>query len=419
MPPRGPDARRLRRILVAGVSTRAAAESAARAGFVVTAIDAFGDLDQSVSVSGLSLPRDFGVRFSAAAAARVAQNIECDTVAYVSSFENHPRAVDRLTAGRVLWGNGSAVLRRVRDPALVTRAFRERGQPVPALRGRHAATARDPAGGTPQRPPEHERCRWLVKPRNSGGGARVHPWDQTADVPRGSYVQELVDGTPGSVIFVAAGGRAVPLGMSRQLVGDHEFGAAGYAYCGSILAAAGDPQFACDAALVEATGVLARTVAEAFGVVGINGIDFIARDGIPYAIEVNPRWSGSMELIERAYGLSGFGVHAAACEDGALPEFNLTEARQDVGAIGKAIVFARRDITVGDTRAWIGDASVRDVPQPGDRLRAGQPVCTVFAAGRNSVTCYAALVRHADRVRSDLAGEGSVRVIDASVSPLC
>ena len=38
------------RLLIAGISTRAAAESAARAGFEVTAIDAFGDLDQHPGV---------------------------------------------------------------------------------------------------------------------------------------------------------------------------------------------------------------------------------------------------------------------------------------------------------------------------------------------------------------------------------
>ena len=51
-----------RRVLLAGVSTRAAAESAARAGFAVTAIDAFGDLDQHASVTARALPGKFTAR---------------------------------------------------------------------------------------------------------------------------------------------------------------------------------------------------------------------------------------------------------------------------------------------------------------------------------------------------------------------
>ena len=99
---------------------------------MVTAIDAFADLDQHASVRSLSLRRDLGVPVSAHAAARAARSIACDAVAYGSSFENHPRAVSTLAAGRALWGNSPEVLRRVRDPRLVSEALRRRGLPVPA-----------------------------------------------------------------------------------------------------------------------------------------------------------------------------------------------------------------------------------------------------------------------------------------------
>ena len=242
-----------RRVLVAGVSTRAAAESAARAGFAVTAIDAFGDLDQHTSVRSLSLQRDFGAPVSTRAAARAARSIECDAVAYLSSFENHPRAVSALAAGRALWGNAPAVLRCVRDPMIVARVLRSRGCAVP-----NASVASGFSRTSVQSPCEKIRLkpditslaegRWLVKPLASGGGHRVRPWRPATRVPRGCYLQELVEGTPGSVVFVAAGGRAVPLGVSRQLVGEHAFGVTGYQYCGNILVAAGD---AGDAALVD------------------------------------------------------------------------------------------------------------------------------------------------------------------------
>jgi predicted ATP-grasp superfamily ATP-dependent carboligase len=386
-------------VLVAGVSTRAAAESAARAGFEVTAIDAFGDLDQHASVHGLSLTRDFGVPVNARSAARAARSIECDAVAYLSSFDNHPRAVATLAAGRALWGNPPAVLRRVRDPILVARALRERGSAAPDV---FVATGLSPTA-VDSLPPWGDDRRWLVKPLASGGGHRVRPWRGATSLPRGCYLQELVDGTPGSVAFVAAGGRAVPLGVSRQLVGEDAFGSAGYRYCGNILAGAGDAQFARDGALVHAACALACAVAAEFDLVGVNGIDFVERGGVPYAIEVNPRWSASMELVEHAYDLSVFGAHAAACVAGALPEFDLVRARSGAWSVGKAVVFARRDVTVGDTRAWLEDASVRDVPHPGETIRAGRPVCTVFAASRDGAACHAALVRRAQGVYEQLA----------------
>ena len=85
-----------RRVLLAGVSTRAAAESAGRAGFAVIALDAFGDLDQHESVTAIVVPG----KFTATAAARAARTIECDAVTYLSSFENHRNAVATLASGR-------------------------------------------------------------------------------------------------------------------------------------------------------------------------------------------------------------------------------------------------------------------------------------------------------------------------------
>jgi uncharacterized protein len=395
------------RVLVVGISTRAAAESAARAGFAVTAIDAFGDLDQHSAVRALSLPRDFGTAVTARALAQAARTIECDAVVYLSNFENHPGAVSVLAAGRELWGNAPAVLQRVRDPALLARTLRRRGCA--------AATVREQVASKPpidiaRDPPEILEApdNWLVKPLASGGGHGIRPWRRGIRLPRGHYRQQLVEGTPGSVVFVAAGGRAVPLGVSRQLVGEHAFGAAGYRYCGSILGAAGDAQFANDEALVRAAHALAGAVAAEFGVVGVNGVDFVARDGVPSAIEVNPRWSASMELVERVYGLSVIGVHAAACVAGALPEFDLIRVRRGTRAAGKAIVFARRDVVAGDMRAWSGDdagdaAGLRDIPPPGERIRAGKPVCTVFATGSDALACHAALVRRAGVVYQELA----------------
>jgi predicted ATP-grasp superfamily ATP-dependent carboligase len=368
----------LTRLLLTGVSTRSAAESAARAGFTVTALDAFADLDQHPAVRALSLPRDFGARFTPSAAARAAKGIESDAVAYLSSFENHPHAIATLAAGRTLLGNPPAVIARVRDPRQVARAFRGRGCATPLVR-------RAPA----------MRGQWLVKPIASGGGRGVRRWRGGAPVPRGSYLQQFVEGTPGSVVFVAARGRAVPLGVTRQICGDAAFGATGFQYCGSLLASDGGAPFPSGAALVRRARALAAAAAAEFGLAGVNGE--------PLAIEVNPRWCASMELVESAHGFPVFAAHARACVSGDLPDVDLLRRRRGVAAVGKAIVFARRDVIVGDTHAWIA-AGIRDVPHAGESIGAGRPVCTVFATGRDAAACYDGLVRRAAAVYSDLAG---------------
>ena len=364
------------RVLIAGVSTRAAAESAAKAGFAVTAIDAFGDLDQHPAVRSLSLPREPATLFNAQTAADASRAVDADAVAYLSPFENHRRAVEALASDRALWGNPPDVLRRARDPFLVAGLLRRRGFAAPMTRV--------------DVPSEFASSKeWLLKPFNSGGGHGVKTWAPGTLVSPGVYAQERIGGVPASIVFVAAGGRAVALGVSRQLIGEAAFGASEFRYCGNILASVSDEVLT--DTVVQSMIALAVCVTEQFGLIGLNGIDCIVKDDVPYAIEVNPRWCSSMELVEQHYGISIFGAHAAACGEGVLPDFDLRSARRDRVAIGKAIVFAVTDCVLGDTRAWLTDATVRDVPQPGERFSSGQPICTIFATGADAAACRAAL----------------------------
>ena len=110
-----------------------------------------------------------------------------------------------------------------------------------------------------------------------------------------------------------------------------------------------------------------------------------------------------MELVERYFGVSMFGVHAAACGHGVLPSFDLRASRRD-SVIGKAIVFASQDIVAGDTRSWLGDDTVRDVPRPGERLTAGQPICTVFASATRVEQCLERLKTRARAIVNHFQG---------------
>lgn len=370
---------RTTRLVVAGVSVRAFAESAARAGYEVIGVDAFGDLDLRRIAAVMPLGSNSGQRYSASAAARVAAAVPAELAAYVSNFENYPLAVRRLGAGRLLLGNPPDVLARVRQPLVLAWALRRAGFAVPRAR------ASVPLNGG----------RWLLKPRRSGGGHGTRVWRRGRTVGRGQYLQEWIDGTPGSVVFVADGRCAHPLGVSRQLVGERRFGATGFRYCGSLIAPAAAELFGRDAEVRATALALATTVTREFGLVGLNGIDFVARDGVPYPIEVNPRYSASMELVERASGASLAALHVAA-STGRLPRrWPRLEPRS---VYGKAILFAPRSVRVGDTRRWLANDDVRDVPAPGEWIARGRPICTVFARGATVRGCLARLERRADAV---------------------
>jgi hypothetical protein len=358
-----------RRLVVAGVTTRPLAVSAARAGWTVTAADAFGDLDLRACAEVLVPEADEG--FDPAAAVRMTRDTPAEFAAYTSSLENYPAAVAALARGRRLLGNPPAVLRRVRDPLQLMRALRRLGFRTPSTRV------------TP--PVRHERSRrWLLKPRRSGGGHGTSPWMPGRSVGRQRYLQERIAGLPGSVVFLADGRRAQVLGLSRQLVGRPELGSAGFRYCGSLM---GPGLFPGEQSLRRCAESLAEAVVRTFGLVGLNGLDFIARGGVAWPIEVNPRFSASMELLERGGGLPLFALHAEACA-GRLPA--CAPIRLD-RVHGKAIVFARRDVTTGATRRWLAASDMADIPPSGQRIARGRPICTVFATGRDAGTCQQAL----------------------------
>ena len=368
-----------RHVLIVGVTTRALARSAARAGYRVTAVDAFGDLDLRASAAVIMLPSAAGTRFHASAAAEAAENIPAGLVAYTSNLENYPGAVERLARGRRLLGNPPAVLTRVRNPFALSGLLRKGGFAAPLTR------ATPPAGVTV--------TGWLVKPRRSGGGHGIETWCQGDTVPRSSYIQQHITGLPGSVIFAANGHTAVVLGISRQLVGDRRFGAHGFRYCGSLIGSRTSPVFPGQQQLLETAEAMACDVTREFGLVGLNGLDFIARHGVPYAIEVNPRYSASMELLERAHGVSMFEIHLQAC-GGTLPP----RLEGLPGVEGKAVVFARRNVVVGNTERWVENRRFADVPSSGERIPSGRPICTVFRNSPDPATCLRELARQAAHV---------------------
>jgi predicted ATP-grasp superfamily ATP-dependent carboligase len=371
-------------VLIVGTSTRALAASAHRAGFAVSSCDAFGDLDQPPCETSIALRRDLGIPFGARAAERAARHLACDAVAYVANLENHPRVVRDLMRGRTLLGNPPDVLARVRDPFALERAFASRG----------VVTAR--VAARPSRAAAH----WMVKPRASGGGRRVRLWRPGDPVRRGEYLQERIEGVCGSVVFAADGRRAVALAVSRQLAGEPEFGASGFQYCGSVLSR---DDAALGSSVRDAAVALAVTVTEAFGLVGVNGVDFVVRDGVPVPIEVNPRYSASMELVERGLGLSIFALHERACR-GELPAADPMLGRAAPAAVGKAILYARHAVVPTTSHRWLDAGDVGDVPRDGAPIARGAPVCTLFATGADFWECRAALGRRAAELESDLYG---------------
>jgi uncharacterized protein len=355
------------RILIAGLTTRAIAESAVRAGATIVTVDYFGDLDQQRLCETHPL-REHGRRYSAAAILEMARELAYDAVAYCGGLENHPDVVASLSRDRMLLGNAPDALRRVRDPAEVLPYLGGQGFVVPDTR---LAADPLPASG-----------RWLLKPARGGGGQGVRRWDGRR--PSSTQIlQEFVEGVSASASFVADGRRSVLLGWAEQ-----RRPTPGFRYAGNIMPLDGS------AAARHEVGAVADALSREYGLRGLNGFDFILRNDRPVVVEVNPRYCASMELLERASGRPVFALHLAACR-GELPE-GVGEPTQ---VWGKAIVYASRTVTVPDTTEWLAQG-VRDVPHPGELIHAGHPICTVLASAPTRSRCEATLQSEAARLRA-------------------
>ncbi len=131
------------RILIAGLTTRALAESAVRAGSEIVTVDYFGDLDQERLCETHPL-RERGRGYSAAAILEAARELSYEAVVYCGGLENHPDVVAELARDRALLGNDPGTLRRVRDPGMLFPFLARRGFAVPDTR---LETDPLPAGG--------------------------------------------------------------------------------------------------------------------------------------------------------------------------------------------------------------------------------------------------------------------------------
>jgi predicted ATP-grasp superfamily ATP-dependent carboligase len=375
------------------------ADMALRDGHAVVAFDLFGDLDLRRRASRTVTPAELGggglTALVAAAAEQPARG-----VVYGASFENHPALVARLGRRHALLGNAPDTLRPVRDPQRLGAVLRDAGLPYPrtygagdaALGGARADRSLRMFGAGDAALGGARACRWLRKPLRGGGGTRVRDW-RGSRLPRGTVVQERIDGLACSAAAAGDGADAVVLGVSEQLIGARAFGARGYRWCGNV-APPRLPAAERDALLGQARAICSR-LAAAFALRGLFGVDLIWDGEHAWTIEVNPRPTASLEVL-RADGL--FDAHLRACA-GELPRMPVADGR----AAGKAVLFATQDVVVADTRRWL-EHGVRDVPHPGERIPAGRPICTLVAADATPEGVVVGLEEQAAQLRAELGG---------------
>jgi predicted ATP-grasp superfamily ATP-dependent carboligase len=220
---------------------------------------------------------------------------------------------------------------------------------------------------------------WLLKHADGCGGTHIKPASalDTEPMPAQGYFQRLRNGRPLSALFIGARGRAHLIGFAEQLT--CTVGNLAFVHAGSIGPIDVPPQVA--ARMQEALDALcART-----GLAGINSCDFLLDGDVFELLEINARPSSTMALYETAspdaWPRGLLACHLDACRYGRLPSpASAILASQPRWRVGQHVLFAPRPFTVstGFSNASLCDPHCCDVPMPGTRVEAGQPVCTLL-----------------------------------------
>jgi predicted ATP-grasp superfamily ATP-dependent carboligase len=209
-----------------------------------------------------------------------------------------------------------------------------------------------------------------------------------------TYLQEYIEGTPVSAQYVAAGSMALLLGVTQQLIGEPWLNAKDFAYGGNV------GPLPLDAPLARRLRRLGQQLAAGGGLRGLFGVDGVLRDGEFWPIEINPRYTAALEVLEYATGLRSLHLHRLAFED-EESALNDPIPEQAGVVVGKAILYSGGDIDFPADGPWMATLTnprpveempaFADLPSAADHIKHGSPVLTLLERAVDIDTCVARL----------------------------
>ncbi|MEM7222813.1 MAG: ATP-grasp domain-containing protein [Pseudomonadota bacterium] len=361
-------------VLVAGLSARALAAAARRAGFRALAVDLFGDQDtRALAWRSRRVAGSIGTGFDGAALIESLDRLSAEAgdtplgLVAGAGLEARPELLARLDARYGLVGNGADQVRRVKDPASFFSLLARLSIPHPETRFNPPPTRRG----------------WLTKRIGASGGGHVKALGDRANGAE-HYFQRRVRGRPISACFLADGQRTRLLGFSKQWAAPA--GPRAPFRFGGLAQPAELP----DGQASEMAEVVARLVPE-IGLRGLNSADFLVRARSFDLLEINPRPGASLDIFDRVLEAPLFRLHCEASA-GTLPDGWPTASE----AMASAVVYANRRLVVPAEHRW--PAWTADRPPRGQLVERGDPLCSVLAKGRSAAEAGALVNARARKI---------------------
>jgi len=362
------------------------AASARRAGYKVFSVDFYGDIDlrhlceeslsiirQRVGKSCGLFERDYKVNLLLKLVKKLLKKHRVDGVVFGSGLEDNQLVLEEINDIVPVIGNTPELLVRVRNKTKFFQTLRQLGIPHPQTMVVYNFD-------------EAKKCvkdlgyPVILKPLTGFGGSEVQriecerelkeAFNSVSSASKGYLVQEYISGIPASVSLISTSKDVAVLSVNEQLLGVRRLGMLSpFGYCGNIVPLSSSMQ------VLKSCKTVAERIISHFGLVGSNGVDFVvSKEGTPFVIEVNPRFQGTLECVERVYGVNVVKAHVEACVDRRL----LRKTFASRGFCTRLILYSPQRAMVPDLRAFCG---VRDVPLIGAIVEEGEPLCSITSEG--------------------------------------
>lgn len=364
----------MKKINLIGCRVRPFMENASRWGYKVSAIDGFNDWDAArfgtLSGSGCA---EFGCWNEVL---KEYPKLPEGPVLFCGPIENDPALLENANAQREVLNASAKAVAMCRDISFY-KTLAGGGVLFPEIST--GKIADDNAG-------------WIIKNLLTAGGTGIRKPEEKENnnLKEGEYFQRIVQGVSVGAVFLSSLNDTRLFGITRHIGGDSRFRQKEFLYGGMIYPAEVDKN------TYDALNRFGKRAAAGSGITGFWGADFIINETGAHLLEINPRFTASLELPAIAHGLDLVRIQRDAINGRLHP---LPEAPSK--CIATAVCYAEKDCGMREQEKWLS-MYARDIPAEGKKIRKGEPILSLYCEADSHDECLEQLCKNAGKLYGEL-----------------